>query len=401
MPELDHRTVVKQEVFEQETFVGLVLSKPLRGKPNPYVRIAIRPVRVRGSRHLQFSYFDGERDVSKNYSETEAESPLDEALALPFGQLHVSSTAGDLQVLVGRKGNVHIARGAPSHDATGPVLSHNREKRHPLPARGSDPLLKALGIIAKRGNKVRSAMRGKFAQINQFLRIVDQVLPGERRPVRIIDGGCGSAYLTFAAFHYLNHLREIPARVTGVDTKADLIAKCVQLRDSLGWDSLEFHVSAIAAFEPDNLPDVVLSLHACDTATDEAIAQAVRWGSRVVLAAPCCQHELHNQLDAPPLRPLLRHGILRERLADLVTDSFRALVLRIMGYRTSVFEFVSPEMTSKNLMIRAERGLKPGNAAFVREYNGLKAFWGVTPAIEALLGDPFRQLVTAAPGAGL
>ncbi len=142
----------------------------------------------------------------------------------------------------------------------------------------------------------------------------------------------------------------------------------------------------------------MLSLHACDTATDEAIAQGIRWGSRGIIAAPCCQHELHSQLDAPALRPLLRHGILRERTADILTDAFRALVLRIMGYRTDVVEFVSPEHTSKNLLIRAERALKPGDRRFAKEYRELKRFWGVEPCIELLIGEELGQLLEDASG---
>jgi len=188
----------------------------------------------------------------------------------------------------------------------------------------------------------------------------------------------------------------VATRLTGVDRNAELIGKCCALRDSLGWDGLEFHVSSIAEFKPAEPPDVVLSLHACDTATDEAIAQGILWKSRVILAAPCCQHELHKQLDAPLFQPLLRHGILRERLADLLTDAFRALVLRIMGYRASVVEFISPEHTAKNLMIQAERGLKPGDAAAIREYHELKRLWNVSPAIEQMMGEEFRRLDSAA-----
>jgi len=171
------------------------------------------------------------------------------------------------------------------------------------------------------------------------------------------------------------------------------VGKCAELRDSLGWPGLEFRTSSIAEFTPREPPDVVLSLHACDTATDEAIAQGIIWGSRVILAAPCCQHELHSQLRAPLFRPVLRHGILRERLADILTDTFRALALRIMGYRTSVIQFVSPEHTSKNLMIRAVKGLKAGHAPSVREYTSLKEYWGVEPSIERLLAGTIRQFL--------
>ncbi|MFO7900627.1 MAG: SAM-dependent methyltransferase [Planctomycetota bacterium] len=392
MTDVDPKQVVKGEVFSEETFVKLVLSNPLRGKENPYVRVTVRPVLIRDERHLQFSYFDGEQDITKNEAGPAAEARLDDALDLPFGQANILSAAGDLEILIGRKGNVHVTRGAPTHEEVVRAPSHDREKQHPLPV--GDPLLRALGIVTKKGKKIRAARRGKFAQINEFLRIIDQVLPEDvSGPVRIIDCGCGQAYLTFAAFHYLNHLRDIPARAVGIDSNPDRIATCRSLLGELGWAGIEFRTARITEFEPGERPDITLSLHACDTATDEAMALGCRWQSAAILAAPCCQHELHEQIDTEAMRAILRYGILRERLADIVTDTFRALALRISGYRTNVEEFVSPESTSKNLMIRAEAGLEPGDRQFVEEYNRLKEFWAVTPAIEELLGAPFREVV--------
>jgi len=394
MADEDYRAAVKGAVLEEETFLRLTLSKKLRDDGLPWVRISIRPVLVRGRREMQFSYFDPKKHVTKNHSGEEAEKRLDEALAMPFGQIHVQSTSGDLQVIVSRKGETHITKSKPSRHEEEPVLAHNRVKQYPLPSSKKDPFLRAIRILNKSG-KVRAAMRGKFLQINEFLRIIDQLLGPDKgaEAIRIADCGCGRAYLTFAAYHYLNHVREVPATAVGVDADRELIDQCVALRDSLGWNGIEFHVSSIAEFEPAERPDIVLSLHACDTATDEAIAQGIRWKSRAILAAPCCQHELHHQLKAESFRPVLRHGILRERLADIVTDAFRALILRIMGYRTSVVEFVSPDSTSKNLMIRAERGPRPGHAGAVREYQDLKDFWNVTPAIEGMLGEDLQRLL--------
>ncbi|MFW6158748.1 MAG: class I SAM-dependent methyltransferase, partial [Planctomycetota bacterium] len=391
MTDIDPKAVIKGEVLSAETFVKLVLSNPLRGKETPYVRVTVRPVLIRDERHLQFSYFDGERDIAKNYRSAEAEARLEEVLDLPFGQANILSAAGDLEILVGRKGNVHVTRGAPTHEEIVRAPSHDRQKQHPLPV--GDPLLRTLGIVTKKGKKIRAARRGKFAQINEFLRIIDQLLPEDTAgPLHIVDCGCGQAYLTFAAFHYLTHRRRIPARAVGIDSNPDRIATCRSLLGELGWTGIEFRTARIAEFEPDERPDVTLSLHACDTATDEAIALGCRWRSAAILAAPCCQHELHDRIDAEAMQPILRYGILRERLADIVTDTFRALALRISGYRTNVEEFVSAESTSKNLMIRAEAGLDPGDPRFVEEYNRLKRFWAVTPAIEELLGARFAHM---------
>ena len=389
----DYKATVRTAVLK-ESFFRATFSKRQREDDTPWVRVSIRPVLVKGSRAMQFSYFDGKRDITKNASGPGAERRLDKALAMPFGQILVQSPSGDLQIRISKKGTASVMRRKPSLTENAADLSHDRSKEHLLPASADDPLLNALRIVDKNG-KVRSSMRGKFAQINEFLRVVDQLLPERTpdKPISVIDCGCGSAALTFAIHHYLNHVRWLPARVAGVDRNKVLVGKCLALRDVLGWDGIEFHESSIADFQPGTRPDIVLSLQAWDTATDEAIARGVDWKSRIILAAPCCQHELQHQLKAEPLRAVLRQGILRERLADIVTDTFRALALRIMGYRTSVIEFVSPESTSKNLMIRAEWGVKPGQAGAVAEYTSLKEFWHVTPALEAMLGEKFLRLV--------
>ncbi|MCJ7544186.1 MAG: SAM-dependent methyltransferase, partial [Phycisphaerae bacterium] len=317
-------------------------------------------------------------------------------LAMPFAHIEVQSTDGDLHIRLTRKGKVLMTRGKPRPPDAAADLAHNRPKDYLLVPREHGAFLRALGIADRRG-QVRPTMQGKFAQVNEFLRIIDQtVVPLVRGggPMCLVDCGCGSAHLTFAAYHFLHDVRGLDVRVAGIDVKADLVRNCEALRDELGWQGLEYSACTIRDFQPPSPVDAVLSLHACDTATDEAIASGVQWTSRVILAAPCCQHELHHQLDAASFRPLLRHGILRERLADLLTDTFRALALRIMGYRTAVVEFVSPEHTAKNLLIRAEAGLKRGQREFVREYATLRDFWKVRPAIEQLLGEGFVRLLS-------
>jgi hypothetical protein len=213
-----------------------------------------------------------------------------------------------------------------------------------------------------------------------------------------VDCGCGNAYLTFAAFHYLRHVRGLAVGAVGVDRNADLIRNCLNLRDRLRWPELDFRVGDIAGFQPERPPDMVVSLHACDTATDEAIARGVLWGSRAILAAPCCQHELHHAIRHADFQAMLRHGLLRERLADVLTDSLRAAALRASGYVARVFEFVSPEHTTKNLMIAAEKVDRPPAdlAAAAREYLALRRFWNVTPFIEKALGEGFQRALERA-----
>jgi SAM-dependent methyltransferase len=227
---------------------------------------------------------------------------------------------------------------------------------------------------------------------------VEQILSRDRG-AEIVDCGSGNAYLTFAAYHYLAHVREVPARVTGVDSNPEVVARSQQRSESLGWPELGFHVGRIADFAPARPPDIVISLHACDTATDEAIALGVKSGSQVILAAPCCQHELFDQLEAPLFQPVLRHGVLRGRMADLLTDAFRALALRIMGYRTDEVQIVSPEHTTKNQKIRAVRANKPVPPQLVQEYRALRDFWQVRPSIETLLGEGFAARLASGAAA--
>jgi SAM-dependent methyltransferase len=210
----------------------------------------------------------------------------------------------------------------------------------------------------------------------------------DRQPIRILDCGCGSAHLSFALYHYLNHLRGIPAALEGVDVNAALMDKGNALSRELGAGDACFFARPIIEHQPEMPPDLVIALHACDTATDEALALGIRCGAKVIMAAPCCHHDLNTQLETrAPFQPITRHGILKERLADILTDSLRALILRMAGYKTDVIEFVSSEHTGRNLMIRAVKKLPAGDAAFAEEYAALKGFWGVTPYLETLLGE--------------
>jgi SAM-dependent methyltransferase len=397
----NYQTLIKNAVLNEATFIHLTFSNKLRDDQTLWIKIKIRPVLIKGRRQLQFSYFDPKKDITKNYSGSEIEAHLDEALSLPFGQINLQATSGDIQVRITTQGKVIITRGKPARPQAEPNLAHNRDKKYPLRADKPDPFLQEIGIMSKQG-KILASMQDKFIQINEFLRTIETVLPdgiepmvppAENRRLEILDCGCGSAYLTFAAYHFLHNICCLPVHVTGIDYNPDLIAKCERLRESLDWSDLTFQVANIGEFQPATPPDMVLSLHACDTATDQVIAKGILWKARTILAVPCCQHELHNQLQAPLFRPVLRHGILKERLSDLLTDTFRALVLRIMGYNTSVIEFIAPEHTPKNLLIRAELGRTPGEASFVEEYLAFKEFWGVEPALENFIGEPIRDLL--------
>ena len=394
----DFRAMIRAAVQREDSFLQLTANGKTRNGVPPWQKVTARPVVIKDKRCLQFTYFDGRKALDKNYTDAAIQAGLDEVLAAPFSHFHVQATTGDLHVRLTKKGKALISRGKPSRGELQPDLAHNRTKQHPLPVGQPDTFLWTTGITDRAG-KVRPAMRGKFRQVNTFLGHFWNALPdaeAAERPLTIIDYGCGSAYLTFAAYHYASHVHGRSTQVVGVDSDTEIIAKCRRLQETLQWEGLDFHESRIVDFQPATEPDVVLSLHACDTATDEAIAQGIRWQGSVILAAPCCQHEMHDQVQHPDFQAVLRHGILKQRTADILTDAFRALVLRIMGYRTDVVEFVSPEHTSRNLLIRAVKTQAPGDSVATQEYARLKEFWNVTPHLEELLGDVLAPYLAVA-----
>jgi hypothetical protein len=366
--------------FRRATFGGTKRG-PATG---PWVRATVRPVAIRGETLLQITRFDGRKTDVGNVAPTDAEPSIRALLALGFAGVHVETAAETFDVRLTKKGAVTFGRSAATPGAEADV-SHNRVKDQPLPEGRADRLLELLGLATADG-RIKPTMRAKFTQVNEFLRhlahaIDDAKLTTIGRPVDLLDCGCGSSYLTFVAHHYLNDVRNIPARVLGVDVNDDLIRKSTAKAGHLGAGEVNFRTGTIGRL--DATPDVVLALHACDTATDDAIIQAIRSDAAVFLGVPCCHRNLNRQLKSDGVNaPALRHGLLRERQADLLTDSFRALALRIAGYKTDVVEFVSPDVTAKNLMIRAVKGGPKRDPTALTEFAAMKAFWKVEPYIE-------------------
>lgn len=390
----NHIEAIRRAALHDHSLISLTLKGKL-DDALPYRKITIRPVELRGEHFLQFSCLTDKQDFTKNYQSDEAAEQLDQVLALAYGVIQFRSSKQNWDAQITPQGKVVLHR-VQGKESAQPDTGHDRSKVLPLPIGKPDAFLTQIGIMDA-GGRIRPAMHAKFAQINEFLKLLDHT--GEldkfkRSPVEILDCGCGSAYLSFAAYHYLNDVKHIPARLTGIDYNGKLIEKDNENALTLGYEGACFRESAILNYQPETPPDILLALHACDTATDEAIALGIRSHSQLILCAPCCHHEMRNQLDrqdSPALfDPMLRHGIMKQRFAELLTDSFRALILRIMGYRTEVVEFVSPEHTDKNLMIRAvwrgRQDIKP----LLAEYDALKAYWNVTPTLETLLGASLR-----------
>ncbi|HZJ23638.1 MAG TPA: SAM-dependent methyltransferase [Anaerolineales bacterium] len=396
--EQDHKKLVRERILANQSFVRAVFSGQQKGASLEWVKVIVRPVEIKGERNLQFSYFDEKKDVTSNYLVAESTAPLDELLALPFRNIFVENTTGNLQVNISKKGKVLVNEVKAASPAL-PDLSHDRQKSRLLTAENAAPFLKAVGIMTQDG-KIRADMQRKFKQINEFLRLVDETdsfVHFRESPLHVVDFGCGNAYLTFAVYYYLHDILKLDAHVVGVDIKADLIERHQEKAKALGWSQLTFQTGRISDYRSEIVPDVVLALHACDTATDDALAQGIRWGSKLIVCAPCCQHELQQQMSQVPmpnaLLPIFQHGILFERVGDILTDTFRASILRIMGYRTDVTQFVPIEHTAKNLMIRAVKTSPPGNARWIEEYRNLKEFWQVTPYLERLLGAQYAQFL--------
>ncbi|MHB1457205.1 MAG: class I SAM-dependent methyltransferase [Armatimonadota bacterium] len=388
----DYRESIKDTVLKNDCFIKLVFSNK-KSDLIPWIRVVVRPVTIKRRRKQQFSYYDPKKVIVKNYYGDELVEMLDEVLAMPFNQITLMTTSSDTNIRITGKGKALVSTSKPSCDEESLTLAHDRKKDFPIPDGTPNDLLYTLGVMNKEGH-VRPGMQGKFHQVNEFLLILDRSISefaSPAQPIHVVDCGSGNAYLTFAAYYYLNMVRGLNVHVSGVESNEELTHKCTELRDKLGWQGLEFWTMRIADFVPPVPPDVVLSLHACDTATDDAIAQGIIWESKLIIAAPCCQHELNTQISSQVFRPVIRHGILKERLADILTDAFRALVLRIMGYGTDVIQFVDPEHTAKNIIIRASKALKPGHHPSVEEYKELKDFWKITPYIEKLLGEHIDQ----------
>ena len=393
---VEYKEQVKRLVLDEQVFVRLTMKGQIREAIMPWRQVIVRPVLIKNERYMQFSYFNQKQDITRNYHGSQASQKLDELLALSFNSIVVQSTTEDLRVQMTNKGKAILHRAKATAANREPQLAHDLRKKLLLPADKPDSFLQATGIMDEQG-RVRPSMQGKFSQINEFLKLLEhtgELEHFEETPVDILDCGCGSAYLSFAAYHYLNNVRGIPARLTGIDTNGMLIQKDNQQSKELGFSNACFQQSAIIDYVPQESPDIVLALHACDTATDEAIYQGIVSQSRLIMCAPCCHHHLQRQLHAvKPFTPIFQDGILKQRLSDILTDTFRALVLCIMGYKTDVVEFVSPEHTDKNLMIRAVRQIQRGRAKYIQEYLDLKKYWGVTPFLETLLGERFTILL--------
>lgn len=386
-----------RELFRQmldQNIIQIVLSNTRDAARA--TKVKVRPVMIRGELCFQETLYQGTKVFHSNHSGEEMQERLTEYMGSLFRQAQLSGAEQDASVLVSRKGAVSIKRrnhaSAKGQDPKAPDLSHDRAKHYLLKEGEPVDFLVDLGVQTPDGRVVK-ARYDKFRQINRYLEFIEdviEVLPADRT-VHIVDFGCGKSYLTFAMYYYLHQLRGRDVQVMGLDLKADVIRHCNELAQRLQYDGLNFREGDISSLQDAGNVDMVVSLHACDKATDYALEKAVKWGASVILAVPCCQHELNGQIQCDILQPVLKYGVIKERMAALITDALRADLLEKNGYDTQILEFIDMEHTPKNLMIRAVKpvGMRPGGRERLREdgrgIDRVTEFLHLSPTLKELL----------------
>lgn len=374
-----------EEIFHID-LVQAVWSNPRGGEIQ---KVKVRPVELKGSLYFQFESFTKTQVFHKNL---EADAAAQEmcVLAQQFKQLQMVTLQEEYSVLISKKGKVTVRKKKRDKVAQqAKNYAHNKAKNYILQEGTAVPFLIDLGVMTREG-RIVSAKSDKFRQMNRFLEFIEDILPqlAKDRELTILDFGCGKSYLTFAMYYYLHELKGYDIRVIGLDLKKDVIAHCSALAQKYGYEKLTFLHGDIADYEGVSEVDMVVTLHACDTATDYALAKAVGWNAKVILSVPCCQHELNRQIQNEMLSPVLDYGLLKERFAALLPDGLRAKYLESKGYETQVLEFIDMEHTPKNILLRAVKSKKM-NTVRVRkcqeDIRSCEECFGVHPTLGKLL----------------
>lgn len=370
--------VLKQILSKQ--LIQATISQP-RAKSNEIKRIKLKPIEIKNMYHIQLEY-QYERILKHENIRIEEFSSTWEKLLEDFRQIHGDFLEEKIQIQLSKKNKV-MYKTEKNTSLKQVDLSHNRKKNYLLDEHTAYPFLIRLGVQTSEG-KVKKQKYDKFKQINRFIEFIDDTLAylPKDKTVRILDFGSGKSYLTFALYHYLKIEKGLDIRVTGLDLKKEVIEECSQIAKDLDYDHLEFLVGDINDYNDETAVDMVVTLHACDVATDMALARAVKWNASVILSVPCCQHELNRQLDAPELNIMLKHGLIKERFSALATDSIRAEILNMVGYEAQLVEFIDIENTPKNILIRAYKtDGKPTNEQ-IEAYKQFKQMLKAQPFLE-------------------
>ncbi len=360
-------------ILKEEIIYG-TLSNLRNKNNNSFNKVDIKPVLIKDEIKIQLTYNYKTKVIHDNLEPNKSIEKIEELLTESFRQGVFFTGEADYQILISKKGKASILKKKPTK--TEMNLSHNRKKEYIIEDGKPCDFLIRLGVMNKKG-KVISKRYDKFRQINRFLEMVADVMPSIKKDktINIIDFGCGKSYLTFALYYYLVSILNLDVNIIGLDLKEDVIKFCNEVALDLNYEKLKFVHGDIKDFEGSKDVDMVVTLHACDTATDAALAKAVNWDAKVILSVPCCQHEFYDKIENPVLEPMLKHGIIKEKLSSLVTDSLRANVLEILDYEVQLLEFIDMEHTPKNILIRAIKIKEKDNKEAIDSYIRFKEFW--------------------------
>ncbi|MEG0151799.1 MAG: SAM-dependent methyltransferase [Cellulosilyticaceae bacterium] len=339
-----------EEAIDKKDFISCIWSNP-RTKIDSFEKISAKPIEIKEIEYIQFAMLKENKESHVNILPKDATTFIQES-CMGFKQLQIFTASSDYQCLINKKGVANIKKKSASKSR--PVsLAHNRKKQYILDNEKSKGFLTHLGLMDLSG-QIKPSKYDKYKQINKYLETIEAVMPHlTESPIRIVDFGCGKSYLTFAMYHYFRDILNKDIEIIGLDLKKDVITFCNKLADELGYTHLKFQVGDIGKYTTNQRIDAVVSLHACNTATDAALSKAVGWEAKVILAVPCCHHECYTQIQNDMLAPILKHGILKERIAALLTDGLRAQMLEACGYKVNVMEFIDMEHTPKNILIKA------------------------------------------------
>lgn len=399
------------DLFLNESLERILLNHS--GNEQRMQKSSLRPLLVKGELMFQAEEQVGKQAFHRNMGRRQAAEYVTGLLDGQFRQAEITSDLGTALVLVSKKGKVTVKvkritqPAPPAREEARPKtegqpvriraaaqnnlnLSHNRKKSYILEEGSPIPFLVDLGVMTRDG-KIVNSRYDKYRQINRFLEFIEDILPNlaKEKETTIIDFGCGKSYLTFAMYYYLKELKGYPVRITGLDLKQDVIDRCNRLSRQYGYDTLQFYHGDIASYEGVDHVDMVVTLHACDLATDYALNKAVNWGARVILSVPCCQHEMNGQMKNDIMSPVFKYGLIKERMAALYTDAIRAGVLEYCGYKTQILEFIDMDSTPKNILIRAVKQGKEKRGG--KELKELTEFLQADPTIIKLLAPELQQ----------
>jgi SAM-dependent methyltransferase len=364
-----------EQCIEEGKFIYGIFTTPRKKVENPYKKITARAIVLKEEKVIQLEKHTETKVYHENLIYENAGAVIAELIKNEYRNINIFTEDSDYQFVVSKKGSVKVIEKEPSKKLI--VEEHNKKKQYIINEGEPCSFLIELGVMNNEG-LVYSKKYDKFKQINKFLEIVDDSLKDNEihDDFMIIDFGCGKAYLTFALYHYFYKIRNINVKIIGLDLKEDVIEFCNNTSEKLGYRNLEFQYGDIKDFVYKSKVDMIVTLHACDNATDAALVKAINWNTDIILSVPCCQHEFFNKIESVDLEPMLKHGLIKERMSSLVTDSLRSLFLETKGYKVQLLEFISMDHTPKNILIRAIKTNKD-TAEARKQYEGFKKFWSL------------------------